>query len=80
VCAPPPPTPTPMRSYGHGSQVVWRKQGPPPRTLDATYIEGPRPQTPSTHKICYRSLIKMAVYREEMFVASRIEDHAVGLV
>jgi hypothetical protein len=35
----------------HGSQVIWRKQGPPPRTPDATYIEGPRPQAPRTRKL-----------------------------
>ncbi len=34
----------------HSSQVVWRKQGPPPQTPDATYIEGLRPQTPRTPK------------------------------
>jgi hypothetical protein len=60
----------------HSSEVVWRKKGPSPRTSDATYIEGPRPQTPRTRKT-FTDLINMAAYSEQMFVATRIEDHTV---
>ncbi len=63
----------------HGLQVIWRKQGPPPQTPDATYIELSATPADATYPlIFYRSLKNMDAYSKQVFMAFRVEDPSLS--